>query len=67
MHAVGLSTRSLFFIGRRIKGCSLKTDGKKTLVDSDKKVYWLLDGGPSQPVGEHVELTCEDQLSLRPL
>jgi hypothetical protein len=39
-----------------VEGCVAEAVGKKTLVDSNKKVYSLLDGGPSLPVGEHVKL-----------
>ena len=38
------------------EGCVAEADGKKTLVESKKKVYSLLDGGPSLPVGDHVRL-----------
>lgn len=38
------------------EGCVAEADGKKTLVESDRKVYSLLDGGPSLPVGDHVKL-----------
>lgn len=38
------------------EGCVAEAGGKKTLVDSNKKVYSLLDGGPSVPVGDHVKL-----------
>ena len=38
------------------EGCVVEADGKKTLVDSNKKVFSLLDGGPSVPVGDHVKL-----------
>jgi len=38
------------------EGCVAEADGKKTLVESNKKVYSLLDGGPSLPVGDHVKL-----------
>src|SRR5271165_5275611 len=38
------------------EGCVVEADGKKTLVESNKKVYAVLDGGPSLPVGDHVKL-----------
>jgi len=38
------------------EGCVAEADGKKTLVEPNKKVYSLLDGGPSLPVGDHVRL-----------
>ncbi len=38
------------------EGCVVEADGKKTLVESKTKVYSLLDGGPSLPVGDHVKL-----------
>jgi hypothetical protein len=38
------------------EGCVAEADGEKTLVDSNKKVYALLDGGPSLPVGDRVKL-----------
>ncbi len=38
------------------EGCVAEADGKKTLVMSDKKVYSVLDGGPSLPAGDHVKL-----------
>ena len=37
-------------------GCIAESGGKKTLVDSDKKVYSLLDAGPSLPVGKRAKL-----------
>ena len=39
-----------------VVGCIVESGGKKTLVSSDKKVYWLLDAGPPLPVGERVKL-----------
>jgi hypothetical protein len=38
------------------EGCVAEADGKKTLVQSKTKVYSLLDGGHSLPVGDHVKL-----------
>jgi hypothetical protein len=38
------------------EGCVAEADGKKTLMDSNKRVYSLLDGGPWLPVGGHVKL-----------
>ena len=38
------------------EGCVAEAVGKKTLVESNKKVYSLLDGGPSLPVGDQVKL-----------
>jgi hypothetical protein len=38
------------------EGCVSEAGGKKTLVDSSKKVYLLLDGGPALLVGNHVKL-----------
>ncbi|MGA7414217.1 MAG: hypothetical protein WBW33_27345 [Bryobacteraceae bacterium] len=38
------------------EGCVVEADGKKTLVESDKKVYSVMDGGPSLPVGDNVKL-----------
>jgi len=38
------------------EGCVAEADGERTLVVSDKKVFSLLDGGPSLPVGDHVKL-----------
>ena len=38
------------------EGCVAEAGGKRTLVVSDKKLYSLLDGGPSLPVGDHVKL-----------
>src|SRR5271170_1205163 len=38
------------------EGCVAEADGKKTLVDSNKKVYSLLDGGPPLPVGDRVKV-----------
>jgi hypothetical protein len=37
-------------------GCIAESGGKRTLVGSDKKVYSLLDTGPSLPVGERAKL-----------
>jgi hypothetical protein len=37
-------------------GCIAESRGKRTLVGSDKKVYSLLDTGPSLPVGERAKL-----------
>ena len=37
-------------------GCIAEAGGKKTLVDSGKKVYSLLDTGPSLPTGERAKL-----------
>jgi hypothetical protein len=37
-------------------GCIAESGGKRTLVDSDKKIYSLLDTGPSLPVGERAKL-----------
>jgi hypothetical protein len=39
-----------------VEGCIAESNGKRTLVGSDKKVYSLLDGGPSLPVGERAKL-----------
>ena len=39
-----------------VVGCIAESGGKKTLVGSDKKVYSLLDTGPSLPVGERAKL-----------
>jgi hypothetical protein len=39
-----------------VVGCIAESGGKKTLVDSDKRVYSLLDTGPSLPVGERAKL-----------
>jgi hypothetical protein len=39
-----------------VAGCIVETGGKRTLVGSDKKVYSLLDTGPSLPVGERAKL-----------
>ncbi len=41
---------------RGLEGCVVEADGTKTLVDSNKKVYSLLDGGPSLPTGERVKV-----------
>jgi hypothetical protein len=38
------------------EGCVAEAVGKKTLVDSNKKVYSLLDGGFALLVGDHVKL-----------
>jgi hypothetical protein len=37
-------------------GCITESGGKRTLVSSDKKVYSLLDSGPTLPVGERAKL-----------
>jgi hypothetical protein len=37
-------------------GCIAESGGKRTLVGSDKRVYSLLDTGPSLPVGERAKL-----------
>ena len=39
-----------------VAGCIADSGGNRTLVASDKKVYSLLDTGPSLPVGERVKL-----------
>jgi len=39
-----------------VVGCVAESGGKRTLVSSDKKVYSLLDAGPSLPVGERAKL-----------
>ena len=38
------------------EGCVAEAGGEKTLVDANKKVYSLLDGGPALPVGDQVKL-----------
>jgi hypothetical protein len=38
------------------EGCIAESDGKRTLVGSDKIVYSLLDAGPSLPVGQRAKL-----------
>ena len=38
------------------EGCVAEADGNKTLVDSNKKVYSLVNGGPPLPLGSHVKL-----------
>jgi|SRR5579863_9650580 len=39
-----------------VVGCVAESGGKRTLVSSNKKVYALLDAGPSLPVGERAKL-----------
>ena len=39
-----------------VAGCIADSGGNRTLVASDKKVYSLLDTGPSLPVGGRVKL-----------
>ncbi len=38
------------------EGCVAEAGGEKTLVDSNKKVYSLLNGGPALLVGDRVKL-----------
>src|SRR5208282_4293736 len=54
---VGLVALPFYLIDRGVAaGCVAESGGKKTLVGSDKKVYSLLDAGPSLPVGKRVKL-----------
>jgi hypothetical protein len=54
---VGLGVTFLVLHNRGVVvGCIAESGGKMTLVDSDKKVYSLLDAGPSLPVGERAKL-----------
>ena len=39
-----------------VVGCITEADGKRTLVDSNKKVYSLVDTGASPPVGDRAKL-----------
>jgi hypothetical protein len=39
-----------------VVGCIAESGGKRTLVGSDKRVYSLLDTGPSLPAGERAKL-----------
>jgi hypothetical protein len=39
-----------------VVGCVVEAGGKRTLVGSDKKVYWLVEAGPSVPVGDRAKL-----------
>ncbi len=39
-----------------VVGCIAESGGKRTLVRSDKKVYSLLDAGPSLPMGDRAKL-----------
>lgn len=52
----GIAVTYLVLHDRGIEGCVVEADGKKTFVDSNKKVYSLLDGGPSLPAGERVKV-----------
>jgi hypothetical protein len=38
------------------EGCITEADGKRTLMDSSKRVYSLLDSGVSVPVGQRAKL-----------
>jgi hypothetical protein len=54
---IGLIALPFYLIDRGVaEGCIAESDGKKTLVGSDKKVYSLADSGPSLPVGQRVKL-----------
>lgn len=39
-----------------VEGCVTESGGKRTLVLPDKRVFTLLDGGPSLPAGDRVKL-----------
>jgi hypothetical protein len=52
----GVAVTYLVLHDRGIQGCVVEADGKKTFVDSNKKVYSVVDGGPSLPLGEHVKV-----------
>jgi hypothetical protein len=54
--AVGVGTYLVLHNRGVAVGCITESGGKKTLVGSDKKVYSLLDTGPSLSVGERVKL-----------
>ncbi len=52
----GVAITYLILHDRGIEGCVVEANGKKTFVDSNKKVYSLQDGGPSLPAGQHVKV-----------
>jgi hypothetical protein len=52
----GIAITYLIVHDRGIDGCVIEANGKKSFVDSSKKVYSLLEGGPSLPLGEHVKV-----------
>jgi hypothetical protein len=55
--AAGVGITYLVLHNRGIAvGCIAESGGKRTLVVSDKKVYALLDAGPSLPVGDRARL-----------
>lgn len=55
--AVGAGITYLVLHNRGVAvGCIAESAGKRTLVGSDKRVYALLDGGPSLPLGERAKL-----------
>jgi hypothetical protein len=54
---VGVGISYLVLHNRGVaEDCIAESGGKRTLVNSDKKVYSLLDSGPSLPVGERAKL-----------
>jgi hypothetical protein len=54
---VGVGVTYLIVHERNVaEGCVAEAAGKRTLVDSDKTVYSLIDSGPSLPVGKRVKL-----------
>ena len=54
--AAGVGITYLALHNGVLEGCVAESSGTRTLVRSDKKVYTLLDGGPSVPEGDRVKL-----------